>query len=383
MVIKTLLASQIKNFGIGHACQSIVSGMALAGGEVSLRCVGLDRKVVKGFEQTVLPRQIMPFAYRYLSDRWLKEKCFSGFIKSLKHDDVAYMWPGFDSKASSRAHTRGAISVIERINTHQLSANELLSEELQKLGFRNRKAISRQKIEAEISELESADAVFCPSPLVAKSLTDNGVHPRKLLVTSYGFCEDYEQLSLYQGVISSIRRDHIRRRPRFIFVGRVGVRKGAHHLLEYWRRAQPNAELLVVGRIENNFEALAGRLFEHPDISHMPFTSALEQVYADADVFILPSVEEGSPLVTYQALASGLPVVASPMGSGGIVADGQNGFVIDVDAYDTWVDRIRLLAKDEGVRLALSQGAIESSSLYTWDRVGASRYALLNEFLGR
>ena len=64
----------------------------------------------------------------------------------------------------------------------------------------------------------------------------------------------------------------------------------------------------------------------------MDYTRDIAFAYREADFFAFPSLEEGSPLVTYEAMANGLPVLTSPMGAGGIVRDGKDGII--VSPYD-------------------------------------------------
>src|SRR5262249_3850951 len=77
--------------------------------------------------------------------------------------------------------------------------------------------------------------------------------------------------------------------------------------------------------------------------------------YAWADVFLLPSICEGSATVTYEALAAGLPVVCTP-NTGSVVRDGVDGFVVPAGDTDALVGRLDQL-RDPGVRAALAARA--------------------------
>lgn len=75
------------------------------------------------------------------------------------------------------------------------------------------------------------------------------------------------------------------------------------------------------------------------------------RTFSGADVFVLPSENEAFPLVVLEALASGLPVVASSVGAiRDIVRDGVNGFVIDDDDSNAYADKIQLLLTDSRLR---------------------------------
>ncbi|HSV45689.1 MAG TPA: glycosyltransferase, partial [Ramlibacter sp.] len=64
--------------------------------------------------------------------------------------------------------------------------------------------------------------------------------------------------------------------------------------------------------------------------------------YAWADIFCFPTIEDGSPVVIAQALASGLPVLATTNCSApDLIVDGQNGWVLPIRAPEAFVDRLR------------------------------------------
>ena len=61
------------------------------------------------------------------------------------------------------------------------------------------------------------------------------------------------------------------------------------------------------------------RILARSDVIHRDYTSDIALAYREADFFAFPSLEEGGPLVTYEAMANGLPVLTSPMRAGGVV----------------------------------------------------------------
>ena len=196
---------------------------------------------------------------------------------------------------------------------------------------------------------------------------DIGIPSSKLLKTSYGLSES--------AILGDLRPKHYvePHMPTFIFVGSIGVRKGVHLLLEYWTKAKLNAKLKLVGSIEDALKPLVNQYLADDSIEHIPFTSDLPSIYKSADVFILPSLEEGSPLVTYMALGAGLPVIVSPMGGGGIVTDGEDGFIIDPYDENKWVECMRQLAESDELRQKLSANSKQKATNYVWDAVGTRR----------
>jgi D-inositol-3-phosphate glycosyltransferase len=84
---------------------------------------------------------------------------------------------------------------------------------------------------------------------------------------------------------------------------------------------------------------------------------------------VLPSDYETFSLVTFEAAASGLPVLATPVsGVRELIEDGRNGFVISRDAAEIG-GRLNELAADPALRARLGAAARESASLYSWARM--------------
>ena len=93
----------------------------------------------------------------------------------------------------------------------------------------------------------------------------------------------------------------------------------------------------------------------------------------------MPSLEEGSPLVTYLALGAGLPVIVSEMGGGGIITHGREGMIIDPKDQDQFVKALTLLYNDTKMREKMAKSSKKLSSFYTWDKVASRRKKLLFE----
>ena len=111
--------------------------------------------------------------------------------------------------------------------------------------------------------------------------------------------------------------------PAFVTVRRLAVRMGHPLLLRAFARVvetHPDARLHVTGSgpLRADLEALADRLGIADSVTFLGYVpdEALPGVYAASDCFVLPTIElEGFGLATLEALASGTPVVATPVGA--------------------------------------------------------------------
>ena len=151
--------------------------------------------------------------------------------------------------------------------------------------------------------------------------------------------------------------------PRVLYVGLLTPRKGVLDLVEASRmlRAEGVAhELMLLGGTPDEGPAAAEPVLAAAEgHAHLLGTRLPEQMpsaYADADIFCLPSWWEAMPLSVLEAMASGLPVVASDVGDvSRVVADGATGYVVPAKSPDELASALRKLLVDPGLRRRLGQ----------------------------
>lgn len=110
---------------------------------------------------------------------------------------------------------------------------------------------------------------------------------------------------------------------------------------------------------------------------------APQEWYAACDAFVFPSRYEAFSLVTLEAAASGLPIVAHAInGTEELVRDGENGWLVPIgpDALREKVERLR---DDAVLRARMSAAAVASSRRYDWDRIAAEQFAVFEAAAAR
>lgn len=152
------------------------------------------------------------------------------------------------------------------------------------------------------------------------------------------------------------RRD----RPDVLIVGRITEReryKGHHELIEAWPAvvaAVPDARLRIVG-VGTGLAALRRLAGLSPVATNILFDGfvaeeQLEEVYASASVFAMPSRGEGFGLVYVEAMRHGLPVVTCAGEAGAeVIRDGVTGFAVDLARPGELADRMVTLLRDQGL----------------------------------
>lgn len=153
----------------------------------------------------------------------------------------------------------------------------------------------------EQSAWQAAGAVVCASDMTRRSLEHAGCPPERITVIPYG--------------LEPSRRE-LRERPsgpcRFLFVGQGIQRKGLHHVALAWAAAaaRADAELTVVSY---TIDPAIETMLDQPGVILLGRQSpaALADLFARADVFIMPSLVEGFGLVYLEALQAGCHVVGT------------------------------------------------------------------------
>lgn len=362
--------NHLTTFGVGHAALSIIDEM----NSDILNCVlvvpSVDNKVQSKNVKKMIPAFLMRFTYKIFPSNIVRTIAEWLFLFQIKPGDIVYLWPGSSDALFQRVKAKGNIIVLENINCYQKISKIILDDESQRLGIEHTHLITQESIESESNKLQSCDYVFSPSPLVTQSLLDDGVPLDKILESSYGL-HKYQQLEQLPGVSLESKPLEV------IFVGRVGLRKGIHLLLEYWLEANINGTLKIIGNVEDSIKSLIETYKDIDNIEFINFVSEIDEVYKNADIFVLPSLEEGSPLVTYLALGAGLPCIVSPMGGLGVITDNLNGYIIEPHDKSSWINALQNLANSSSLRQRFSQAAKEASNSFLWEKVGQQRAALL------
>lgn len=311
--------------------------------------------------------------YRFGKDTSPKEIAESFFFKKEKNSRHVYLWAALSLEIFQKLKDQNTHIIVERINCHQRTAKTILDQMYDQMGFDPDHNITDESIALENAKLSLADAIFCPSPMVYDSLVENGVDGSKLLPTSYGWSPgrfpDYDRQ----------KRKNVK--PKFLFVGTLCVRKGVPLLLQAWEKSNIDAELILCGNMDKIIQQQFGHYFDRDDVHHIPFSRDIGQYYSQADVFVLPTLEEGGPMVTYEAMAHGVVPLVTKMGAGSIVTDKKNGLIMPDNDVDLWTQALRALNDNSLKRMELARAAQERALQFTWENVAAQRAKLLKEKL--
>ncbi|MBO3459255.1 glycosyltransferase family 4 protein [Aetokthonos hydrillicola Thurmond2011] len=211
---------------------------------------------------------------------------------------------------------------------------------------------------------EVTDIFLVPSQFVEKGLKEFGVTKDKCRLVPYAVNDFWLQLKNHPI------------KGRILFVGTAELRKGIHILgMASQKLSHNNYEFRVAGNVADSVR-------HHKLTQHLTFLDRvprfeIHQEYTLADIFVLPSLAEGSAEVTYQALASGLPVITTEA-AGSVIRDGIDGFIVPEGDSETLAKRIEELIENRKLRNRMSIAARERAREYTSEKYSERLLAAIN-----
>lgn len=190
----------------------------------------------------------------------------------------------------------------------------------------------------EEEEWQSAEVILCGSEFVKESIVKCGGPGERCMIVPYGVNTLATRLQYTPRTIP------IGRKLRVLTVGAFGLRKGAQYLLPAARELRAIADFRWVGPSTVHSGIINNIKHSIDYVGLVPRSKVCEH-YDWADIFLLPSLWEGSATVTYEAATRGLPIICTRE-TGSLVIDGKTGIVIEsgstaqiVDALLEFVDR--------------------------------------------
>ena len=118
-------------------------------------------------------------------------------------------------------------------------------------------------------------------------------------------------------------------------------------------------------------------LFHH--VPNVPYHQ-VHNLYKRADIFVYPSLHEGSALAIYEALASGLPVITTA-NAGSVVRDGEEGYIVPIRDLEALMDRILRLHRDREPLDSPGCKARARAECHIWEHYGRRLDRLVQRFI--
>jgi glycosyltransferase involved in cell wall biosynthesis len=264
---------------------------------------------------------------------WIgQEFCHRIIRRGLGDSNVIYGFNGASLELFEYAKPRGVRCVLDQTLAERSLVYKLLLEEERywpgwssspfKISDGDLELAQREQQEQHLS-----DHIICGSEFVKASLVEKAIDRGKISVVPLGRLKGEQVLQV------PASRETPRQRGdglRILFAGTVELRKGIPYLLNALRRIR--GKFPFVCKAAGTLAIQSHIVTEYSDVCD--FTgrvprSQMAELYAWADVFVLPSICEGSAMVVYEAMGWNLPVITTH-NSGSVVRDKIDGFVVPI-----------------------------------------------------
>jgi glycosyltransferase involved in cell wall biosynthesis len=283
-------------------------------------------------------------------------QCGLGNTKSV------YTYNSAGLELLKHARERGLYTITEQTFVPERIHQEILSQEQATYPKWSVSSLENPLISAyedrEQMEWSAAALILCGSEFVRDGIQAQGGPVARCRVVPYGVRVPF--------LVEPKDRCHW---PlRVLTVGAVGLRKGTPYVLTVAQTLKGKAEFRMAGQLD--VTPYAQKLLrEHVTLLGAVPRAEIDQQFAWADVFLLPTLCEGSATVCYEALSHGLPVITTP-NAGSVVRDGVDGFIVPIRDSAAIGDRIERLADDGDLWAAMSANARARAADYTLEKYG-------------
>ena len=213
------------------------------------------------------------------------------------------------------------------------------------------------ELKHELQSLRTADQILVPSEFVKNEVLK--IYPLAP-INLVPFGVDFEKFSPKVDIDCT--------QPlKFVFAGNISRRKGVIYLLKAWIeliKKYPQAELHLCGRLYPEANQLIKKNNLHKSVFTPGFVD-VSQYFISCDVYIFPSLMEGSSKSIYEAMSCGLPVITT-FESGSVVRDGVDGVIIPKCSTNHILKELLKFCSGEYSYHSMSAAARENIINYPW-----------------
>ena len=276
--------------------------------------------------------------------------------------DIIHGWPLASLRTIRVAKKYGIPFLLERPNAHTQFAFDEVKKECEKHGFSQPKGhehnYNPKRLSIELNEYNECTRLLCPSDFVKRTFIEKGFEEKKLLRHQYG-CDPDRFFPLPQRPTDN--------KFRAIFAGWCAPRKGLHYALNAWfdSGAHKVGTLYICGSFIPEYKKSLSALLSHKSIKVLGHCNEIDKFFQKCDVFILPSIEEGSALVTYEAKRCGCILLVSDA-SGAIARHGHDSLIHTSRDVATLTRQLQMLISEPATLARLRENSLSETDTLTW-----------------
>jgi glycosyltransferase involved in cell wall biosynthesis len=323
--------------------------------------------------------------YRNFHSRVSKYSRYDGFIAegiwfaSLVRDwlntashnpDIIFSYDTTAMEIFQWAKERGVYSVLGQMDPGRFEADLVAEERLIWKGWEDGHQFVPEAYHARRqAEWELADRIIVNSRWSLDALVRQGVPQEKLRVIPLVYEPNEMRIDSHE---SKSRSGPL----RLLFLGQINLRKGVPYLFEAAKLAGAKIEITMVGPIKISSSAIKSAP------SNVRFVGPCSRndvalYYRNADAFVLPTISDGFAITQLEAMANGLPVIATP-NCGEVVSHGMDGLIVPARDSEALATAVLELASNRDMLAHMSMNAIQKSKLFTVERLACDLVSIIH-----
>ena len=349
-----------------------VNGLAAAGADVLVCCGALLRAVPVDVRVdptlSIGPLRIPPKLLGSNRAFALHDYIVSKRLEAMQGQvDIVHTWPLGAALTLKTAARLDIPTVLERPNAHTQFAMDAVRLECERVGVvlpaNHEHSHNSAKLRIEEEEYRLADRLLCPSDFVVGTFLEKGFPRDKLQRTQYGF----DPLVCHPNG----RTRNVGRGCTMMFAGGCAPRKGLHYALHAWLASPAHIDgtFLIAGAFVPGYAEKLNDMLRHSSVRVLGHRKDVPDLMRTADMLVLPTVEEGSALVTYEARGCGCVLLVSDA-AGAVCTHMEDALVHHVGDVETLTQHITLLHRNRSLLERLRAGSLSTASQLTWSMAG-------------
>jgi glycosyltransferase involved in cell wall biosynthesis len=326
-----------------------------------------------------LPEILMKVGLRFFKDKPKVQSIahvFYGWLSKLflSNTDIFHVRSGSGRGGAIKKIKRiGGLVVTDHSIAHPKTMENILLGEYQKYGVPFE--FSNCFWDKVIEDCNEADFILVNSDYVKKTFIENGYEANILKVIYLGVREDF----------IGCKTDYVTSEVlQLLFIGAFGFRKGCEYLLksiELIEKKGIKFKLTVIGPIVDFQSVIDQYNIDRIEFKGMVLYDDLKEYYRNSDIYIFPSLCEGSTMAGMEAMSAGLPCIFTE-NCGVPVVNEENGIIIPIKDEYAIADAVELLYKNEHLRKKIGINASDTiKNKYTWKDYQSNIESFYNEII--
>lgn len=283
----------------------------------------------------------------------------------LKDRQILHVRSGAGYKVIPVARDLGMKIIVDHSIAHPAFLERALKSECEAVGLPFWTSPRDPFWSQVLLDCQAADRLLVNSHFVKNTFVEEGMDPSKIDVVYLGVRKDFIGLKEDYSVGSCIQ---------LLFTGQFGARKGARYLIDALERLKATGvdfHLTALGDATEGRRILEGSsIADQVSLPGFVPQDQLKTFLASSDMYIFPSLAEGCASSAMEALAAGLPVIATEE-TGLPAKSGREAIIVRARSGTEIAEGITSLQGDRSLRESLGRSAAEMiAKSFTWDEYG-------------